>query len=91
MGFMEEPFDWEEIDNYERLTGIEPVDKALAYNMPLDFLRQHFARRERQDGRDAVVVDLTALVDAMPPGSPDHHEYAEWLRRYQAGASAEEL
>jgi hypothetical protein len=88
---MTKSFDWEEIHDYERLTGIEPVDKALAYNDPVPLLKRHLARREREEGRDAVVADLKALIEATQPGSPAHDGSAEWLKRYQTGASAEDL
>jgi hypothetical protein len=84
-------FEWEDIDDYEPLTGVVPIDKALAYDDPVGLLKQHLTRRERHEGRDAVIADLTALVDATPSGSPAHDGGAEWLKRYKAGASAEEL
>jgi hypothetical protein len=63
----------------------------MAYEDPVGFLKQHLARRERTEGRDAVVADLTALIEATPPGSPAHDGSAEWLERYQAGAPAYDL
>lgn len=88
---MTQRFDWELIDDYRRLTGIEPIDKALAYNDPVGLLKQHLVRREREEGREAVVADLTALIEATPPGSPAHDGSTEWLKHYRAGTSAEEL
>jgi hypothetical protein len=86
-----EAFEWEVIDNYPRLTGIDPVDKAMAYEAFEVPLKQHLARREREQGRDAAAADLTALIASTPPGSPAHNGSAVWLRRLQAGASVADL
>jgi hypothetical protein len=88
---MPEEFDWEKIDDYERVTGVVPIDKALVYGDPVGLLREHLMRREREEGREAVLADLTALVDATPPGSPAHDGGAGWLRSYKAGTSAADL
>ncbi len=88
---MTESFEWENIEDYERVTGVVAIDKALVYGDPVHFLKQHLARRKREEGRDAVVADLTALVDSTPPGSPAHEGGGAWLERYSAGAAAEDL
>jgi hypothetical protein len=88
---MSEPLGWEDIDDYAHLTGIEPLDKALAYEDPVPALREHLRRREREEGRAGVVADLEAIVASTPAGSPAHDGSAAWLRRYESGASADEL
>jgi hypothetical protein len=84
-------FEWEDLEDYEATTGIEAIDKALMYGDPVGLLKQHLERRERYDGRAAVLADLTALVESTPAGSPAHDGGAAWLERYRAGASVEEL
>ncbi len=83
-------FDWEEIDDYPRLTGTEPVDKALPYRATEVLLKQHLIRPEHEEGRDAVVKDLEAVIVATPR-SLAHDGCSEWLERAQAGARAEDL
>lgn len=83
-------FDWEEIDDYPRVTGTEPVDKAFAYRATDVLLKQHLVRRENEEGRDAVVKDLEAVIAAVP-GSLAHDGCSAWLERYHAGARAEDL
>ncbi len=88
---MTETFEWENIEDYESVTGIVPIDKALVYADPVGPLKEHLARRERDEGRERVIADLGAILEATPVDSPAHEGAARWLRRYQAGASAEDL
>lgn len=84
-------FEWERIEDYQHITGIEPLDKALAHADAEGLLQQHLARREAQDGREAVIADLQAIVDNAPPGSPAHDGCASWLARCRAGGSVADL
>ena len=88
---MGERFEWEKIETPEGPTGVDPLDKALAYNDPVGFLKEHFARREDEDGREGVIADLEKIVGSTPAGSPAHDGCAVWLDRYRQGASIAEL
>lgn len=88
---MDESFDWERIDDYDDITGVAPLDKALAYADPTGLLKQHLARREREHGASGVVADLEAVIAATPPDSPAHDGCSAWLARYRDGVNIEDL
>jgi hypothetical protein len=83
---VDEPFEWEQIEDYAHVTGNAALDKALAYFDPKGPLKQHLQRREVEEGRDAVVADLQAIIDA-----DGDLRSSDWLKRYSSGVAIEDL
>jgi hypothetical protein len=84
-------FDWEAIEEYVEITGIAPIDKALAYLVPMELLKQHFRRREDVEGRGAVIADLETTVASPALEEALRAMLSEWLERYRNGAAVEDL